>query len=31
MDPAAILASRNILQKIEAACRRRFSAESDQD
>jgi RNA polymerase sigma factor (sigma-70 family) len=31
MDPAAILASRDILQKIEAACRRHFSAESDQD
>jgi len=31
MDPAAILASRNILQKIEAACRRHFSAENDQD
>ena len=31
MDPAAILASSDLLQKIEAACRRHFSAESDQD
>jgi RNA polymerase sigma factor (sigma-70 family) len=31
MDPAAILASRDILQKIEAVCSRQFSAENDRD
>ena len=31
MDPAAILASRDILQKIEAVCNRQFSAENDRD
>jgi RNA polymerase sigma factor (sigma-70 family) len=31
MDPAAILASRDILQKIETVCSRQFSAENDRD
>lgn len=31
MDPAAILASPEILQKIETVCRRQFSAENDRD
>jgi len=31
MDPAAILASRDVLQKIEAVCKRQFSAENDRD
>jgi RNA polymerase sigma factor (sigma-70 family) len=31
MDPAEILASRAILEKIDAACRRCFSAENDRD
>jgi RNA polymerase sigma factor (sigma-70 family) len=31
MDPAAILASRDILQKIETVCSRQFSDENDRD
>jgi RNA polymerase sigma factor (sigma-70 family) len=31
MDPAVILASRDILQKIETVCSRQFSAENDRD
>jgi RNA polymerase sigma factor (sigma-70 family) len=31
MDPAKILASRDILEKIDAVCRRQFSAENDQN
>jgi len=31
MDPAAILASRDVLQKIETVCQRQFSAENDRD
>jgi RNA polymerase sigma factor (sigma-70 family) len=31
MDPAEILASRDILEKIEAVCRRHFSGDNDRD
>jgi RNA polymerase sigma factor (sigma-70 family) len=31
MDPAAIVASRDILEKIEAVCRRHFSTENDRN